>query len=109
MYGGRQPEVNAGESAAGYLASRSRIQPTLIFGCLRESSGDFGELLQGRLQVVGDFLGDDVRRGQRVGVRQALVLDPEQVQAQLVSLEQVFVGIVAPAPLRVLLAPRRLA
>ena len=41
---------------------------------------------------MGDFLGDDVRGGEVCGILQAFVLQPEDVEVDLVALEQVFVG-----------------
>jgi hypothetical protein len=52
---------------------------------------DEGELIQGRLQVLDDLGRDDLGRGQIVGVLQALVAKPEDVQAGLVPLDQVLV------------------
>jgi hypothetical protein len=48
-------------------------------------------LLQGGLQVVGDFLGEDVGRRQVVAVFQALVAEPEDVVVVLVPLHKVVV------------------
>ena len=49
------------------------------------------ELLQGRLQVVGDFLGQYVGIGKIIGIFEALVLEPENVEVRLVPLHQFFV------------------
>ena len=48
---------------------------------------DLGELLQRRLQIFDDLGGDHVGVGQVGGVLQALVLEPEDVQAELVALD----------------------
>jgi hypothetical protein len=46
---------------------------------------------EGRFEVVGDFLSENVGRGKGVGVGEAFILDPEEVEAELVALEQLFV------------------
>jgi hypothetical protein len=48
-------------------------------------------LIQRVLQVVDDFLSENVGIGQTVAVFDAFVFDPEQVQAQLVALEQLLI------------------
>lgn len=53
--------------------------------------------------------GQDVGLGEAFGVFQALVLDPEDVQVQLVPLGQFLVGVGAPAAFGGLLAPGPLA
>lgn len=50
------------------------------------------ELLQCGLQVLRDFLGDDLWRGKVCGVFQALVFEPEDVEADLIALHQLVVG-----------------
>jgi len=46
-------------------------------------SEDRFHLLQGTAQVVGDFGGDQVGLGKVVGIEQAVVLEPEQIEADL--------------------------
>ena len=61
------------------------------------------------LQVFDDLGGDRLGRSQVVAVRQAVVLEPEQVEAGLVTGQQ-FAGVMAaPAALRVRFAERGLA
>jgi hypothetical protein len=57
------------------------------------------ELIQRRLQVIGDFLSENIRLGQVFGVLKALVLEPEDVEIELVALEQFLVIESAPAAL----------
>ena len=54
--------------------------------------GDLRDLVQRRLQVFGNLGGYHVGVGKIGRVLQALVFKPENIQAYLVSLEQVFVG-----------------
>ena len=53
---------------------------------------DQPKLLQRRLQVLNDFLGDDIRRREVVGISQAFVLQPEDVQAGLVTVVRLVAG-----------------
>jgi len=70
--------------------------------------GDLTELLQRRLKVVGDLLGEDLRVGEVLALLEALVFDPEDVQVQFVALRKLLVGEGPPAAVRVLLRPRLL-
>src|SRR3970282_232150 len=54
-----------------------------------QSCGDLGEHLQRPFEISGNLGCEDIGWRQRVRVCQALVLDPEQVEAQLVALEKV--------------------
>lgn len=66
------------------------------------------ELFEGRLEIVGDFLGQDFGVGEVFAVFQAFVLEPEDVQVRLVALDQVLVVEGAPAAIGFLLrVPRR--
>lgn len=49
-------------------------------------SGNRSELIQRRVQILGNFGGDDVRIVQIGRVLQVLNFEPEDVQAQLVAL-----------------------
>jgi hypothetical protein len=42
--------------------------------------------LQRRFEIIGYLFGDNLRRRQRVSIRQALILYPEQVKAELIAL-----------------------
>ena len=55
-------------------------------------SGNLGELVEGGLEVLGYFKGDDVGVGQVGRVLQAVVFQPENVQIDFVTFEKVFVG-----------------
>ena len=57
-----------------------------------EGLGEFGELGEGGLEVLDDLGGDDAGRGEVVGVLQALVAQPEDVEAGLVAGDQLVVG-----------------
>src|SRR5436190_15074231 len=60
-------------------------------------------------QVLGDLLGQDMRIGEIRGVLEALVAQPEQVEAELVARQDLVVAIWPPASVRRLLGPRRFA
>ncbi len=51
--------------------------------------GNRRELLKSRLKIVGDFLGEDVGGGQVVGVFQALVFQPENIEVRLVGRQEI--------------------
>src|SRR2546423_1908131 len=51
-----------------------------------QCAGNGRELLEGIFEVVNDLLRQQIRVGQRAAVFDAFVLDPEQIEAQLVSL-----------------------
>ena len=50
--------------------------------------GDLGELFESGFQVLGDLKRDHVRIGQVGGVFQALVFEPEDIEARLVALDE---------------------
>lgn len=63
---------------------------------------------QPRLQVLNDLLRQLIRLRQIVQIREALVLEPEDIQAGLVARGQFLVCVLTPAALRTLLrVPRR--
>jgi hypothetical protein len=67
-------------------------------------------MLKRGLEVVGDFLSQHVGRGEIVGVFEALVFEPEDVEVHFVALGEIVVAERAPAAVRVLIGvPRRLA
>src|SRR5690606_11484456 len=85
------------------LAVRVRVPPglmSLIDQLLRldvdadalEGLGKFGELGEGGLEVFDDFRSDHSGGGKVVGVLLALVAQPEDVEAGLVSRHQLVVG-----------------
>lgn len=45
------------------------------------------KLIKSGFEVVGDFFGKDVRRREGFGVRQGLVFNPEEVEAQFVAFQ----------------------
>ena len=47
--------------------------------------GDFTELFEGGFEVLDHFLGEDIGIGEIVGLFQALVPEPENVEAVLVA------------------------
>jgi len=49
------------------------------------------EWIESRLQIVGDLLSEDVRFGKVFGVFKALVLEPEDVEVHLVTLDEFLV------------------
>ena len=57
-----------------------------------EGLGQFGELGEGGFEVLDDLGGDDAGGGQVVGVLEALVAEPEDVEAGLVPGDQLVVG-----------------
>jgi hypothetical protein len=70
-----------------------------------EPRGYLGELFQRGFQIIGDLGGENVGGWQRVSIGEALVLDPEQIEAQLVPLQQLLVFVAAPAALGIFGAP----
>ena len=58
------------------------------------------ELLQRRLQIIGDFLGNDLRGRQVGGFFQGIVFQPEDVEVHLVALLKFLVVVRTPSPLR---------
>jgi hypothetical protein len=50
--------------------------------------GDSSELLKGGLQVLDHAGGKDIGRWQGISALQALVAEPEEVEAQLVAFEE---------------------
>ena len=59
---------------------------------LSNISRDQHKLIQRGLQVLSDFSGDHVRIGEIGRILQALVLQPENIQADFVTFQQVFVS-----------------
>ena len=51
------------------------------------------------MQIIDDFGGDNIGRRQAVRVGQAFVLNPEQIQAQLIVLQKLVIIEAAPAAL----------
>ena len=67
--------------------------PTPNAGRLLQVGQDALDLLQGGAEVVRDLLSEDVGLGQARGVLQALVPEPEQVEADLVAGDDLPVGV----------------
>ena len=74
-----------------------------------KSRSDFAELFEGGFEVFDDFLGENVGIGEIVGFFQALVAEPEDIEAGLVAVDELVVLVRAPAAVRILFGPRRLA
>jgi hypothetical protein len=49
--------------------------------------GDFAELLEGGFEVFDDFLSEDIGVGKVVGLFQAFVAEPENVEAGFVAVK----------------------
>ena len=82
-------ERDLGDSTTNALATNVPLA--------RQLRRDGVELLQCRLQVVSDLLRKDVRSGQVVGIFEARVFEPEDVEVHFVSLQEFFVGEDSPA------------
>ena len=67
--------------------------------------GDRRELIQGGLQVVGDFLGEHIGFRQVFGIFQAFVSQPKDVEIHFVPLGEFFVIECSPTAVGVLLGP----
>ena len=78
-------------------------------GALLQVGQNLLHLAEGGTQVVGDLAREHVGLGQVGGILQALVAQPDEVQAHLVAADDLVIRIGPPAPLRLLLRPRRLA
>lgn len=76
----------------------------LVSGLFSQVCRNLAKLLQRRLQVIDDFLGDDLRRGKVIAVGERLVLEPENVEARLVARDEFVVAVSAPAALHANLA-----
>ena len=76
---------------------------------LLQVAEDVLDLRQRGPQVVGDLLGEDVWLGEAGGILQALIAEPEQVQADRVAGDDLVIGVRTPAAGRRLPGPRRLA
>ena len=59
-------------------------------------------MVQRGLKVVGDFLRQNGRIGKILGILQALVFEPKNVEVDLVALNDLLIVKAAPAPLRIL-------
>jgi len=98
--------------AAKYLQSFMRSErernkrATVSHG--RKFGGDLGEEVAGGFEFC-QLGGEDLGRGERVGVGEALVFDPEEVEAELAALEDLGVGVAPPASVGVVFAPGGLA
>jgi hypothetical protein len=65
------------------------------------------ELLQRRLQIFDDFLRNHIGRRQVVRVSKAFIFEPKNVEARLVSRNQLIIAVSAPTTVGVCLALRR--
>lgn len=77
------------EARVLYILPRCRL-------LLAQTVHDLAELGQGGLEVLGDLQCQHVRFGQVLRLAQRVVLDPEDVQIQLVPLRQFLMGEVSP-------------
>jgi hypothetical protein len=57
-----------------------------------QTGRDLAEALKGRFQALDDLGGDLVRRRQQIRVIQAVVLQPEDVEVDLVAPDQIGIG-----------------
>jgi hypothetical protein len=69
---------------------------------LPQINRDFAELFQSGFEVFDDFLGQNVGVGQVVGLFQAFVSQPEDIQTGFVAVDEFVVIVRAPAPVRIL-------
>lgn len=65
----------------------------------------FLKAIHRRLQILNDIRSEDIGIGEAVQVGQGFVLDPEDVEAGLVALEDLVHGEFAPAAIVVFLGP----
>ena len=63
------------------------------------------KLLKSGAKVFGNFCGDDVRIREIVGIFEAFIFEPEDVEAQFIPLEQFFIRKGAPPALRIFWRP----
>ena len=66
-------------------------------------------MFESRFEVFDDFLGENIGIGEIVGLFQAFVSEPEDVEAGFVTVVEFFVIICAPAAVGILFRPSRLA
>ncbi len=91
------------------MPEQSTFQHRFLLAYLRQSGRDLREHLKRGFQFIGDFCGDCCGRRKRFGVGQALILDPEQVEAQSIAFQNLVVGEASPSTIGIFLAPRCLA
>ena len=75
------------------------LRPLVQLPCLLQIGEHFAEAVEASFQVFDDLFGKVVGPGQVVQVRQALVLEPEYVEAGLVAGRQFFAVVTAPTAL----------
>ena len=61
------------------------LLPRRVRRCTSEITRNQAELLDGGFEIVDDFLGDDVGVGKVRGVFEAVVFEPEDVEASFVA------------------------
>ena len=87
--------------------------PTAILASLsrlRESGEHLAEAIESSFEVFDNFLSEIIRFWQVVEVGEALVLEPEDIEAGLVARDKLVIAEFAPAAFRVLVSiPSRFA
>lgn len=74
-----------------------------FFLLLRQRSDDFPEAAQSRLKVINNLRRQFIRFREIVQISQALVLQPEDVQAGFIPADDLVIAESAPAPLGIIL------
>ena len=89
-------------------AGSGPLQLCLLLG-FRQLGSDAPELVQRKLQAGHDLRCDLVRRREAIGIGGASILEPEDVEVELVALDQIVVLGAAPATFQTPVTPRFLA
>jgi hypothetical protein len=108
------PRDAENRSLLGQLERRFQVGPHLgkdrhpalpLAGMVRRfiAVGDSRELFQGGLEIVRNFVSENVGSGEVIGILQALVLEPEDIEVGLVAFDEVLVIVRAKAALGILL------
>ena len=66
-------------------------------------------MFESGFQIFDDFLGENIRIGEVVGLFEALVSEPEDIEASFVAVDEFIIVVCAPAPVGILFRPCGLA
>jgi len=69
--------------------------------------GDFAELFKGRFEVFDDLLGEYVGIREIVGLFEAFISEPEDIETGFIAVDEFFVIVRAPAAVGILVGPGR--
>ena len=102
------PEPVEGDVVASTGSATARLSHRGFDRLFLQTAQHALDLFQRGLQVVGNFLREDVRRGEVGAVFQRLIPQPRDIQVEFVACGQFFVGEHAPPAAGVFFTPRGL-